>query len=195
MISKEDRLKIQAWIDGELAPQESAQIADLIESNLTANELAKDLKAVRKALCDAEKSTKIEDSREFYWNQIQQKIEPLEHVAAEMDKRTPSKTTSPALQWLVPVGSLAAISALIVHFNDPEIGQGGDIDALVPTPSGSFESKSGLSEGSAVGLTEEEASEGSELGVFSFESTQIGSDLVNPEEANNLPESIENPER
>ena len=84
MTSKEDRLKIQAWIDGELAQQESAQIADLIESNLTAKEIAKALKAVRQALGNGEKTQKIEDSREFYWNQLQQKIESLEHVTAKM---------------------------------------------------------------------------------------------------------------
>ena len=195
MTSKEDRLKIQAWIDGELALQESAQIADLIESNLTAKELAKDLKAVRQALGNGEKTQKIEDSREFYWNQLQQKIESLEHVTAKMDERLVPKPTSPALQWLIPAGSLAAISALILYFNDPEIGQGLDSDTYAPAQSTTIEPKSGLTEGSGIGLIEDDSSDGPELGVFSFEGTKIGSDLVNPEEANNLPESIENPER
>ena len=53
----------------------------------------------------------------------------------------------------------------------------------------------GRNDGSGIGLIEEEVSEGSELGVFSFEGTQIGGDLINPEEAGSLPESIENPER
>ena len=52
-----------------------------------------------------------------------------------------------------------------------------------------------MSEGGGIGLIEEEVTEGSELGVFSFEGTQIGDDLINPEESGNLPESIENPER
>ena len=82
-----------------------------------------------------------------------------------------------------------------MHFNDPEIGQGVDIEAFVPAEQVGFQKKSGLSEGGSVGLIEEEVTEGSELGVFSFEGTQIGDDLANPEESGNLPESIENPER
>ena len=195
MISKEDRLKIQAWVDGELAPQESAQIADLIENSLTAKELANDLRGVRQVLKNGEKAVKIQDSPEFYWDQIQLKIESLDHVTDKGDDRLESKTTPTALQWVIPVGSLAAISALIMHFNDPEIGQGVDPDAFKPAESMSFQPKSGLSEGSGIGLIEEEVSEGSELGVFSFEGTQIGGDLINPEEAGSLPESIENPER
>ncbi len=195
MISKEDRLKIQAWVDGELAPQESAQIADLIENSLTAKELANDLRGVRQVLKNGEKAVKIQDSSEFYWDQIQLKIESLDHVNDKGGERLESKTTPAALQWLIPVGSLAAISALIMHFNDPEIGQGVDADAFKPAESIGFQPKSGLSEGSGIGLIEEEVSEGSELGVFSFEGTQIGGDLINPEEAGSLPESIENPER
>ena len=195
MISKEDRLKIQAWVDGELAPQESAQIADLIENSLTAKELASDLKDVQKVLKNGEKTVKIQDSPEFYWNQIQQKIESLDHVTHKMEERFESKPTPKALQWLIPVGSLAAISALIMHFNDPEIGQGVDADTFKPAESIDFQPKSGLSEGSGIGLIEEEVSEGSELGVFSFEGTQIGGDLISPEETGSLPESIENPER
>ena len=196
MISKENRLKIQAWVDGELAPQESAQIADLIENSLTAKELANDLRRAREVLKNGEKKLKIQDSPDFYWNQIQQKIEALDHQNGKMDEKLESKTTPTALQWLIPVGSLAAISALIMYFNDPEIGQGvDDREAFIPAEQAGIQKKSGLSEGGGVGLIEEEVTEGSELGVFSFEGTQIGDDLTNPDESGNLPESIENPER
>ena len=40
-MNQEDRLKIQAWLDGELAPQESARIADLIDNDLEAKELVR----------------------------------------------------------------------------------------------------------------------------------------------------------
>ena len=195
MISREDRLKIQAWIDGELAPQESAQIADLVESNLSAKEFADDLKMVQRALENGEKILKIEDSREFYWNQLEQKIASLEPTIKDRGENFESKPTSPALQWLIPAGSLAAISALIIHFNDPKVGQGEDIDPFSPVQSTGIGPKSGLIEGSGIGLIEDDSPDGPELGVFSFEGTKIGSDLFNPEEANNLPESIENPER
>ena len=84
---------------------------------------------------------------------------------------------------------------LIIHFNDPKIRQGGDTDPFSPVQSTGIGPKSGLTEGSGIGLIEDDTSDGPELGVFSFEGIKIDSDLVNPEEANNLPESIENPER
>ena len=192
MISKEDRIKIQAWIDGELAPRESAQIADLVGSSLSAKEFAEDLKTLQRVLENGEKTVKIEESREFYWDQLQQKIDSLRPVTGGGYEKLETKPPSPALQWLIPVGSLAAISALIIHFNDSKIGHG---DAFSPAKSIDIEPKSGLTEGSSIGLIEDDSPDGPELGIFSFEGTKIGSDLANPEEANNLPESIENPER
>ena len=40
-MNQEDRLKIQAWLDGELAPQESARIADLIDNDLEAKGISR----------------------------------------------------------------------------------------------------------------------------------------------------------
>ena len=79
-MNQEDRLKIQAWLDGELAPQESARIADLIDNDLEAKELADDLRAIQKALEVDEKQTVLEDSREFYWSQVGRQIEAEEPI-------------------------------------------------------------------------------------------------------------------
>ena len=129
MINNEDRLKIQAWIDGELASRESSQIADLVDSDMQAKELAEELKTIQIILKTGEKELKIEDSEEFYWNQVQEKIEILSPDIREKNEELATKDLSPALQWLIPVGSLTAITALILHFNDPEIGQRSSSDS------------------------------------------------------------------
>ena len=79
-MKQEDKLKIQAWLDGELAPQESARIADLIDNDLEAKELSEDLRAMQKALEVGEKTAVLEGSREFYWSQVERQIEAEEPI-------------------------------------------------------------------------------------------------------------------
>ena len=197
-MNQEDRLKIQAWLDGELAPQESARIADLIDNDLEAKELADDLRAIQKALEVGEKQTVLEDSREFYWSQVERQIEAEEPITENPQPELVSGSLGNALRWLIPVGSLAAISALMLNFDSintttdlPETS-GSKIDNRQTNP---INSPSGLAEGVGTVLEEESPATTPEVGIFSFEGTQNGGNLSSPEDPNTLPESIENPER
>ena len=87
MVKQEDRLKIQAWLDGELAPQESAIIADLVDSNLEAKAVADELETIQNILKSGENGAKLEDSRDFYWSQIQRQIESEESTATKEPNR------------------------------------------------------------------------------------------------------------
>ena len=196
-MKQEDRLKIQAWLDGELAPQESARIADLIDNDLEAKELADDLRAMQKAFEVGEKQGFFEDSREFYWSQVERQIEAEEPITENAQPELASDRLGNALRWLIPVGSLAAISALMLNFdsinatpNWPETG-GSEIKNPQTNP---INSPSGLAEGAGT-VMEEESPVTPEVGVFSFEDTQNGGNFASPEDPNTLPESIENPER
>ena len=196
-MKQEDKLKIQAWLDGELAPQESARIADLIDNDLEAKELSEDLRAMQKALEVGEKTAVLEDSREFYWSQVERQIEAEEPITENAQPELVSGSLGNALRWLIPVGSLAAISALMLNFNSinttPDLLETGEqgIEVSQPSP---VTPPSGLAESSATVL-EEGAPSTPEVGVFSFEGTQNGGNLSSPEDPNSLPESIENPER
>ena len=198
-MKQEDKLKIQAWLDGELAPQESARIADLIDNDLEAKELSEDLRAMQKALEVGEKTAVLEDSREFYWSQVERQIEAEEPITENAQPELVSGSPGNALRWLIPVGSLAAISALMLNFNSinttPDLLETGEqgIEVSQPSP---VTPPSGLAESSATVL-EEGGSPATtpEVGVFSFEGTQNGGNLSSPEDPNSLPESIENPER
>ena len=197
-MKQEDKLKIQAWLDGELAPQESARIADLIDNDLEAKELSEDLRAMQKALEVGEKTAVLEDSREFYWSQVERQIEAEEPITENAQPELMSGSLGNALRWLIPVGSLAAISALMLNFNSinttPDLLETGEqgIEVSQPSP---VTPPSGRAESSATVLEEESPATTPEVGVFSFEGTQNGGNLSSPEDPNSLPESIENPER
>ena len=197
-MKQEDKLKIQAWLDGELAPQESARIADLIDNDLEAKELSEDLRAMQKALEVGEKTAVLEDSREFYWSQVERQIEAEEPITENAQPELMSGSLGNALRWLIPVGSLAAISALMLNFNSinttPDLLETGEqgIEVSQPSP---VTPPSGLAESSATVLEEGSPATTPEVGVFSFEGTQNGGNLSSPEDPNSLPESIENPER
>lgn len=199
-MKQEDPLKIQAWLDGELAPQESARIADLIDRDLEARELANDLRAVKKALEIGENKAVLDDTREFYWSQVERQIEAEEPISDSVQPELATGTLGNVLRWLIPVGSLAAISALMLNFgainNMPDPGdsiKGGGVSGPITTPP--TEPSSGFSENPGTSMEEESPATTPEVGVFSFEGTQNGGNFASPEDPNSLPESIENPER
>ena len=186
----EDKLRIQAWMDGELAPKEAARIATLIEQNPEALALSEELRVVENALHLGEKPAILDDSRDFYWSQIERQIdaeEPLPEPYA-----APVFASGNLLRWMVPVGSLGAIVLLMINFGamNPKVqpsAPGIAPEAPAPTaPTGLTESASGL---------EDESTEPGGMGVINFQGIQGSRHLMDPEDPNTLPESIENPDR
>ena len=186
----EDKLRIQAWMDGELAPKEAAQIATLIEQNPEALALSEELRVVENALHFGEKPVILDDSRDFYWSQIERQIdaeEPLPEPYA-----VPVTVSSNLLRWMVPAGSLGAIVILMMNFGamNPQpqsSGPDSNSDASVlATPTGLTES--------AIGR-EEESTEPGDMGVINFQGVLGSRRLSDPEDPSTLPESIENPNR
>lgn len=189
-MNHEDKLRIQAWMDGELAPKEAAQIATLIEENPEALALSEELRMVENALHFGEKSEILDDSRDFYWSQIERQIDTGEPLPEPYVGPVTASTN--LLRWVVPVGSLGAIVILMMNFGamspQPQPSVPGIIsDAPVfATPTGLTESASGR---------EEESTGTSGMGVINFQGIQGARHLSDPEDPNTLPESIENPDR
>jgi len=184
----EDKLRIQAWMDGELAPKEAAQIATLIEQNPEALALSEELRVVENALHIGEKPALLDDSRDFYWSQIERQID-AEDLLPE-PRPTPIIATGNLMRWMVPVGSLGAIVVLIVNFGSMSPQSQPFAPGITPdvptTPTGLTEPAS---------VMEEENTEPGGLGVFNFKGIQGTPHLADPEDPNTLPESIENPDR
>ena len=191
-MKNEDKLRIQAWMDGELAPKEAAQIATLIEQNPEALALSEELRVVENALHLGEKPAILDDSRDFYWSQIEHQINAEEPLPLPESYAMPVLASGNLLRWMVPVGSLGAIVVLMINFGPmnptktlPTV-PGMAPDALPPAPTGLTESASGR---------EEASTEPDGLGVFNFQGSQGSGQLMDLEDPNTLPESIENPDR
>ena len=188
-MKQEDRLKIQAWLDGELAPQESAIIANLVDSNLEAKAVTGELETIRKILKYGENKVNLEDSRDFYWSQIHRQIEAENPEPPRETAPFAVRSAESPLRWILPISSLAAISILILNFNTVDVNQSNSKDIADPTVS-----VSGLTENSGSAM-EEESPLTPEVGVFSFEGVWDNRrTLLGPEDPHALPESIENPE-
>ena len=152
---------------------------------------------MKKALEIGENKTVLDDTREFYWSQVERQIEAEEPISDSVQPELATGTLGNVLRWLIPVGSLAAISALMLNFDSidttPDLLETSEPGIEIPPPSPANPS-SGRVESSGTAL-EEESPVSPEVGVFSFEGTQNGGNLSSPEDPNTLPESIENPER
>ena len=188
-MQQEDRLKIQAWLDGELAPQESAIIADLVDSDLEAKAVAGEVETIQKILKSGENKVNLEDSRDFYWSQIRRQIEAENPESPRETAPFAAGSGESPLRWILPISSLAVISILIVNFNTIDVNQSNSKDITDPTVN-----RSGLTENSGSAF-EEESLLTPEVGVFSFEGVWDNRrTLLGPEDPHALPESIENPE-
>ena len=80
MIDQETQIKIQAFLDGELAETEARDIAALIAQDRDAAALHTELKNTRRALTSAEQGIVLPETREFYWSKIRRDIERLEQL-------------------------------------------------------------------------------------------------------------------
>ena len=189
-MKNEDKLRIQAWMDGELAPKEAAQIATLIEQNPEALALSEELRVLENALHLGEKPAILNDSRDFYWSQIERQIDAEEPLPGPY--AGPVIVSGNLLRWMVPVASLGAIVILMMNFGamspQPQPSVPGVVadTPVSATPTGRTESTSGR---------EEESTEPSGMGVIRFQGIQGSRYLSNPEDPSTLPESIENPYR
>jgi len=113
-MTDEEKLKLQAFIDGELPSHEEPEVSDWIKSNPEAQELCEELNTVKILLNAGEKPLQIENTREFYWDQINRIIEPVSGETHLHKAEIVSPWMTWCRQWLVPVGGLATIVMLIV---------------------------------------------------------------------------------
>ena len=194
-MNQEERLEIQAWLDGELPPARTAQITNLVKTDLEAKQLAAELRVVREALQEGEPQAILDEPREFYWSQIELQIEAEEPIPAVETTLTPSPVGR-LMRWAVPAGSLAAILALIITFGTISKFTENDVknfDTVIPdssTPNEPTPAPNGHAE--TTPILEEETPNGG-LEVYNFgDGIQ---NLTHPEDPNSLPESIENPDR
>ena len=184
-MKQEDRLKIQAWVDGELAPREAAQVKELTQKDPEARALTEELELLAESLQTFEKKAVLDEPREFYWSQIELQIEADEPMPTP-DHDQPVVSGSSILRWLIPVGSLAAITALMVHFNNLQPNPAPEMPEIPSIPGEKpNNNSSGRAEPNAATLEGE-----NDNPVRIYNPQQFGE-----EAPSSLPDSIENPDQ
>ena len=104
----EKELKLQAYLDKELAADEKQQLESSYLQDPKANALLAELRMVRSVLKGYEDQTKLPESREFYWSKVERGIR-----AAERAELSPSQNTGLRTwwrKWLMPAGAFAALA-------------------------------------------------------------------------------------
>jgi len=130
MIDHETQLKIQAFLDGELAETEAREIAALIAKDRAAAALHTELKNTSRAIATEQGMPLPQaESREFYWSKIKRDIARLEPPRAVAP---PAPTVWEVINRLLkPVAAVAAVVVLGTILFQQAGAQAGGSDVLI----------------------------------------------------------------
>ncbi len=74
-MKEETKLKLQAYLDGEVSNRETRDTVDLLRKDNEAQSLFAELQFTKTALRGNEMEMKLPESRDFYWSKIRREIE------------------------------------------------------------------------------------------------------------------------
>ena len=111
MISIDNALRLQAWVDGELGWFAARRVSRWVATDGQARALAEELRATRCLLGGNELPRTLPESREFYWSGISR---GLEGVQAAPDERVEPGEGFAWRRWLIPAGSVAMLVMLVL---------------------------------------------------------------------------------
>lgn len=113
-MTDETKLRVQAWLDGELSAPDAAAMSALVEEDAGAADTARELRSVRSWLASGELSRALPEPRELYWSKIRREIEPQASGKPGLAEEEHEGASLWAwLRWLVPVGLAAAVAAVL----------------------------------------------------------------------------------
>lgn len=111
----EDRgLKLQAYLDGEMAENEVADFEALLARDTELQALQSELSFVGKALRDSDPVVTVPESREFYFSQIQRRIEAAEAVADRETAGAGAGWSAWLRRAMLPLSGVAAACLMMV---------------------------------------------------------------------------------
>lgn len=110
-MNHETELRIQAWLDGELAEPEAREAALEAQRDPAFPPLVAELKRTKAILQGNELPRAVPETREFYWSKIERAIRAAEPVpAAETAER---EGWSLLVRFLAPAAVVAAFTLLL----------------------------------------------------------------------------------
>ena len=120
-MKEETELKLLAYVDGELAQEEAAEVEALLHENRLAADLVGELRWTSAAMEGNDSSLKVPEGREFYWSKISRSIELAERQA---ERETRSGSAEPLWRrFWVPLAGFAAVALVMaINVDSPEVG-------------------------------------------------------------------------
>ncbi len=107
-MDEQAQLKLQAYLDGELAQSERSEVEAWLARDAAATALLTEMRHTIGALVDFESEIRLPESREFYWSKIAREIER----STRADRAPLERTWFAAWRRvLVPAGAMAAVFA------------------------------------------------------------------------------------
>lgn len=106
----ETMLEIQASADGETNAVKDRALRQLLAQDSEAQRLHAEISNLKAILRRHESGIQVSDSREFYWSQIQRRIEVEEQAA----KRAQAMSAGMHIwRWLAPMMAISAVIAVV----------------------------------------------------------------------------------
>ncbi len=81
------KLKLQAWVDGEVSPSQARRLAHLVERDADARQLVSELRMTCQLLAANEPQVAVPETPEFYWGKIARQIQSQASQPAPMRSR------------------------------------------------------------------------------------------------------------
>lgn len=107
----ETMLEIQSAVDGELPEGRRKILTAQLASDEVALGLHRELVSVRSAIRGNEPEFRVGDTREFYWSQIERKIQSVQ--PASTVKQTSAAPQTLVWRWLAPMMGISAVIAVV----------------------------------------------------------------------------------
>lgn len=103
-MTEDARLKLQAWVDGELSAADAREVVRWAERDSEAAALVGQLRALRRCLAAGEPERVVPETREFYWAQIARQLPPRPAASAARPGR--AWGWRPGWFWWAPAAAL-----------------------------------------------------------------------------------------
>ena len=110
MMNHETELKLQAYLDGEVAPKEATRLGGWLAADAEAQALCAELRNTKTTLAGNDLELKLTESREFYWSKIARGIQRSD---GSETANPGSVTVSWWLRWAAPISGLAVLVVLL----------------------------------------------------------------------------------
>lgn len=113
-MNKDTLLEVQAYLDNELSPGEARKIAEAISRDPETRAIYNELKDTKEILTTTgEVPLRVQDTRDFYWSQVQRRITAEEKTAPT--RRAPSWW----LRLAAPLAGAVALFAVLLSIVNP----------------------------------------------------------------------------